>query len=166
MLLITTTAALLSLSAQASSVYPGTVQTELGMACAPTCMLCHATNGGGGGTVTQAFGMAAMEAGLTGGSDTELLAQVLTDLEDAGSDVDGDGTSDIDALRAGLDPNGGTAFCAEDGTAAPTPSYGCLDTGGPRTAGAGIAALAIASSAVLLRRGRAVASVRARPGQP
>jgi hypothetical protein len=152
-------ALLVAAPARASSIYPSDVQSALDMDCAPTCMLCHATNSGGGGTVTQAFGQAAMDAGLTGGANSELLAQVLTDLETSGSDVDGDGTTDIEALAAGLNPNGGDAFCAADGgEAAPTPTYGCLDTGGRHTAGAGFAALLLTAGAVLVRRVRSAAA--------
>jgi MYXO-CTERM domain-containing protein len=57
--------------------------------------------------------------GLTGGSNTTALTTALDALEAAGTDSDGDGTGDIDELRAGEDPN--AAGVSNDG---PTPSYG------------------------------------------
>jgi hypothetical protein len=142
---------LLAATATASTPYPSHVEGELGMDCTPACTLCHATNGGGSGTVSAAFGQAAMAEGLTGGSDTDALTAALDALAASGSDVDGDGVGDIDALASGADPNGGDPFCGDG--AAITPTYGCLDTGGRATSGAGLVALGLAIGAALRRRG-------------
>jgi hypothetical protein len=108
----------------ASGNYPGEVQTEAGVPCAPTCTLCHATNAGGGGTVTQPFGQAMMARGLTGGGNTDALVAALGQLDSDGIDSDANGTSDVDALRAGENPNDGTPFCGDIVVA--TPTYGCF----------------------------------------
>lgn len=111
-------------SAWASPGYPGEVQTDLGAGCVPQCTICHATNAGGGGTVTQDFGLAMMDRGLTGGSDYEALATSLDAMTSEGVDSDGDGTIDTDELAGGTDPNpGGATFCD-----VVTPKYGCLNT--------------------------------------
>jgi hypothetical protein len=120
--------------ATASGNYPGEVQSEAGIPCVPTCTLCHATNAGGGGTVTQPFGEALMARGLTGGGATDALVTALGQLEADSVDSDGNGTTDIDALRAGENPNDGSTFCGDTVTA--TPSYGCFQhaRGGGSTA--------------------------------
>lgn len=101
-----------------------------GMPCTPPCTVCHATNAGGGGTVTQPFGVALVDAGLLA-NDTPSLEAAVATLEADGTDSDEDGTPDIDELAAGEDPNGGPAFCA-DGQELVTPRYGCFsgDAGG------------------------------------
>lgn len=107
--------------AVASSVYPSEVQSLSGAGCTPACTICHSSNAGGSGTVVQPFGTAMMGQGLTGGSDTTGLANAYTAVVDAGTDSDGDGTADAEALAQDLDPNTGEALCD---TA--TPQYGCL----------------------------------------
>jgi len=139
---------LLLSAAQASSGFPADIQGELGMACAPQCTVCHTTNGGGGGTVTSAFGMALLDRGLEGGGQEDLLFAALAQLDADGVDSDNDGTSDIDALTAGDNPNGGDPYCGD--TAPPTPVYGCFNHT-PGIAGLGIIA-AIAAGTRRRRR--------------
>jgi hypothetical protein len=108
--------------AQASSPYPAALASQLGMPCTPACTVCHTTNAGGGGTVTRAFGVAAMDRGLDGGGQTPLLLAALDALQTDAVDSDGDGVTDIDALINGDDPNGGPPLCD-----AVSPQYGCFN---------------------------------------
>jgi hypothetical protein len=140
--------------AAASGNYPATVQAEAGIPCAPTCTICHATNAGGSGTVTQPFGEAMMARGLTGGGNADALVTALAQLETDAVDSDGDGSPDVDALRAGQDPNDGTTFCGDIVVA--TPEYGCFQHA---RAGAGaplIAAALLIGVSALRRRSRRI----------
>lgn len=137
-------------SAAASPGYPAEVEAYLGAPCTPQCTICHQDNGGGDGTVVQPFGEAMMAAGLTGGSNYDALHTALDQLAADGTDSSGSGTSDIDALTAGLDPNTGNSFCGID-----PPTYGCATTGGARALWPTIAGLLGAVGAVWRgRRGR------------
>ncbi len=131
---------LLIAHASASTTYPAAIEAELEMPCAPTCILCHETNGGGAGTVTRDFGLAMMDRGLTGGSATDLLSAALAQMESV--DSDGDGTPDPGELAVGGDPNPDAApFCEIDGGGEPVlPVYGCFG-GGESAAGMGLGAL-------------------------
>jgi len=125
---------LFAASALASGTYPSALESELGMPCQPTCTVCHETNGGGGGTVTRDFGAAMMARGLTGGSQTALLTTALDAMAADNVDSDVDGTTDIDELVEGSDPNPGAApFCD-----VVVPVYGCF---GGSSAGFGLGAL-------------------------
>ena len=121
-MLRTTIAVLLAVAAasaaRASGDYPGTIKDHLSASKLPSCALCHRTPAGGGDAVT-AFAGAMVAEGLTGLSNTTALKAGLDALEAAGTDSDGDGTGDIDELRAGDDPNKAGAT-----NAGPTPVYG------------------------------------------
>lgn len=113
-------------AASASSGYTAEIAAYLDLACEPQCAVCHVDNGGGNGTVVQGFGVALMDRGLTGGSQYSLLDAALDAAEADGVDSDGDGVIDTEALRAGLEPNTGVAFC--DVLA---PVYGCTTAAEP-----------------------------------
>lgn len=104
-----------------STLYPSEVQTLSGASCEPACTVCHSSNTGGSGTVTQPFGMEMTSRGLTGGSNTVALADAYTQLIDDDVDSDGDGTSDAEALASDLDPNTGLGLCGGE-----SPTFGCL----------------------------------------
>ena len=140
--------------ALASSNYPEGLQDEVGVDCAPLCTVCHASAAGGTGTVTQGFGVAMQGAGLTGGSDVAALRAAVAALTDDGTDSDGDGTADVDALASGLDPNTGAVFCGEGAVPVETPAYGCVQHAPVGAA----AALAAAAAALLARRRRTAAA--------
>jgi hypothetical protein len=112
--------------ARASGNFPGELQTWADTPCTPSCIVCHATAAGGGGTATQPFAMALKERGLSGGGDSAALTNALDALEADAVDSNEDGTPDTEQLRAGVNPNDGAAFCGD--TVADTPKYGCFQT--------------------------------------
>lgn len=138
---------LFAAQALASSVYPGTIKTKLGLSAEPeaSCGLCH-TSSAGGDTVSKPFGLAMKGKGLMGGSAIMLLESALTQLETAGTDSDMDGTGDVAELKAGRNPN------VSDATPKPMPpslKYGCGASAVPTLGGA------LALLLVRLRRRRA-----------
>ena len=142
--------ALLSASAWASPGYPTEIETALAMPCAPACTVCHETLGGGGGTVTRAFGIAMEAEGLTGGSNSASLVTALDALTLNLVDSDGDGTIDTDELTAGFDPNpDGVDMCGGGETL--TPRYGCGASTRPG-APLGVIAVAVALGFATTRR--------------
>jgi len=139
-----TTAALLffgASAAHASSTFPAAIQAHVPLTYAPQCSICHMNGVTGYGTVTTAFGVAMKARGLVAGDVTSLntaLDKMVTDKVDS----NGDGTTDIDALKAGQDPNG---------TATVQAGYGCNASGSGEGS---LAALAVAGVLVLLGRRR------------
>lgn len=83
----------------------------------PSCTICHNNPNGGLGTVTRPFGEYLRSRGLVE-FDEASLRNALTAAQAEGHDSNGDGVTDIEALREGLDPNGNT------GASGP-PAYGC-----------------------------------------
>ena len=91
--------------ARAEPTYPAEIQSHLGLNFTPQCTLCHATNAGGLGTITTAFGNALKARGLT--TNIATLDPALDALAVANTDSNGDGISDIQQLKNGSDPNTG-----------------------------------------------------------
>lgn len=134
--------------AWASSGYPGEIASYLGVTCTPVCTICHATNNGGSGTVTEPFGIAMADRGLTGGSNTTSLHDALDQMTADVVDSNNDGTIDTDDLISGVDPNTGTAFCD-----VVSPIYGCSTApAGSATAGLVGALFGLATTLTLRRR--------------
>ncbi|HET6981308.1 MAG TPA: thrombospondin type 3 repeat-containing protein [Myxococcaceae bacterium] len=131
--------------AHASSIYPPEVRSHLGLSYTPDCSLCHANGQTGFGTVTTPFGTSMRARGLVaqniGSLDTALDA-----LAAEKTDSDGDGTPDIDELKAGTDPN------VAGGGAVPPPTYGCFDVSGQPGSPLGLIPLALALLLLRLRR--------------
>lgn len=135
-------------TALAMSTYPGEIYNDLGMPCAATCDLCHSSTSGGG-TPTQAFGLAMMDRGLTSSADT--LGPALDAMVADAVDSDDDGVIDTEALARGENPNpGGEPFCVAGGLDAP--SYGCLSVVSSPAAGL-LGMLAGLGAALRRRRG-------------
>ncbi len=107
-----------------SGSYPAVMEETLGMSCAPSCIVCHATASGGAGTANQEFVFTLYGQGLSGAGADASLADALVALESSGVDTDGDGVSDAEGLIAGEDPNGGDPLCS----GISGPEYGCFQT--------------------------------------
>ena len=136
----------LAAPAWASSSYPTDIQGDLSLSAPPpeSCALCHTNGVTGAGTVNTPFGKSARGLGLVAQNPSK-LAQVLTAMQTAGTDSDGDGVSDIAELKAGTDPNvAGTST----GTTLPPLSYGC----GAQSAPGALALWALAAWAGRRRR--------------
>ena len=113
--------------AWSSSSYPPVVDAILfdsasvPAECTVPCTLCHSSPSGGAGTVDSPFGIAMMDAGLTGGSADASLEDLLLDRFASNGDVDDDGIPDESDLRSGVLPGDADAsFCDR-------PIYGCLN---------------------------------------
>lgn len=98
----------------------------LALANFPACTLCHASNAGGSGTVTTAFGRAILAEGAIA-NDTTRLRAAFDAIVSKNIDVNGNGTNDVQDLKDGLDPN--VPVGGGDGGVAPAPApmvrYGC-----------------------------------------
>jgi hypothetical protein len=112
----------LPLAARATGNFPKAIARDLQLSSPPHCTICHATPHGGAGTVVKPFGKYLVSRGLVAFNE-DSLAGALAAAAAERHDTDGDGITDIDALKQGLDPNG----LSSDGLGAP--SYGCSSTG-------------------------------------
>jgi hypothetical protein len=77
----------LSPAAMASTQYPGAIQTQLMLAEAPLCTICHLTNIGGTMTVTKPFGRNLMDKYGLRAQDVPGLLKAIADAEHNGDDV-------------------------------------------------------------------------------
>ncbi|HEY0462960.1 MAG TPA: thrombospondin type 3 repeat-containing protein [Polyangiaceae bacterium] len=143
-------------TALASITFPPVIQSELSLAGAPECTLCHRSDLGGVGTVVRPFGRTMMtQFGLMSGNIAALRAG-LAGSEAAQLDSDGDGTSDIDELRMGSDPNVGVSGM-EAAPEVPLPQTGCA-LSAPSPTGGGAALAIVLLGLALRRRGSARAT--------
>ncbi|AKU98541.1 hypothetical protein AKJ09_05205 [Labilithrix luteola] len=148
-------AALASLSSTASATpnFPSALQSDLGLASAPDCSLCHA-GAPSSTTATTPFALSMRSAGLVA-YDTGSLASALDKLEADGTDSDGDCVPDVTELRQGQDPNvsnGGS--CGGGVSTASPPRYGCGATITPTRAPAWSAAFVLVALSLLVVRRR------------
>jgi hypothetical protein len=140
---------LLAGAASASPSYPAALQSDLGLAAAPGCDLCHHAATAPVGDVDKPFGKSMVARGLIGNDDDASVATALARMRADGVDSDGDGAEDLDELSWGGDPN--TASLPEGGAAMPV-LYGCAWSGrgvGGSPAWAGL--LLVLASAALAR---------------
>jgi len=138
-----------SAPALASITFPPVIQSELSLAKAPECTLCHKSDVGGVGTVIRPFGRTMMtQFGLSSGNLGALRAG-LSGADSAQLDSDGDGISDIDELRMGSDPNVG-ASGVEAAPEVPLPQTGCAL--GAHSPASDVAALSVVLLGLALMR--------------
>ena len=104
----------------ATPEFPGVIQQQLGLAQPPPCTICHATNAGGPGTVVKPFGIYLQSRGLVPFDDASLRNALMADIAERHSSSGG--LTDVDALRAGEDPNGAPG-------ANLMPAFGCSTAG-------------------------------------
>ena len=108
---------LFAIALLATPDFPAAIQRDLGLQAPPRCTICHATDAGGAGTVVQPFGVYLRSRGLRAFDESSLGDALLAAAGERHSS-NGSGVSDIDALKAGQDPN------SPEGTAL-APAYGC-----------------------------------------
>ena len=125
--LITLCVLLHSRGAWASEAFDTIIRSELGLPPGPPllCMTCHESLNGGPGTVTQPFGLAALQLGLQK-LDVQKLKEVLQQMEATNVDSDCDGIGNIAELRQGSDPNSSSETAAMCADALEPPRYGCF----------------------------------------
>ena len=104
--------------------FPGAIQRELDLPAAPRCTICHASDAGGAGTVTRPFGVYLRSRGLRPFDESSLHIALLAAAGERHSSS-GTGVTDIDALKAGEDPNPPQ----ESGAGDLAPAYGCASGG-------------------------------------
>ena len=109
--------------AAATPNFPSAIQTKLSATARPECSICHVGGRVGRGTVNTAFGSEMRRRGLVA-YDEDSLGRALDGMAAERVDSDGDGTLDVDALRAGKDPN--PAGADEGILDETTPQYGCV----------------------------------------
>jgi MYXO-CTERM domain-containing protein len=153
---------LVAASAAADASFPERLAKDLSMPCTPPCTICHVDTKGGFGTLRNiasgkpGFGktLHQPEFGLVV-SDFNTLETALQADEAAKSDVDGDGTPDIEELKKCEDPNDPTPGASLLATG---PEFGCVRVAKPGPVD-GVASVAAAAVLVLgaaaLRRRRA-----------
>src|SRR5689334_22048844 len=143
-------------SARASEPFPDAIKTQLKLAEAPLCTVCHLTLIGGLMTVTKPFGRNLMQKyGLRMG-DLAGLQNAISQAQTNGDDSDGDGVGDIAELIRGTDPN-----VPEGGTAVDEPRYGCYCSVSLPAPASSAAAAGLAAAVVLAgMRRRAVRRAR------
>jgi hypothetical protein len=110
--------------AHATPNFPDEIRAHLTLAASPPCAICHQGGVTGLGTVTTPFGKSMRAHGLVP-FDIGTLDRALDQMASQHVDSVGDGTPDIDDLKAGRDPNrpdgdGGIAFDEPL-----VPAYGC-----------------------------------------
>lgn len=88
--------------AEAKPNFPSQIQQHLGLNQEPTCLVCHGSKQGGG-PVTQPFGLAMLNAGLTSSGNASLTG-ALDKLAADKTDSNGDGIPDIEGLKQGVEP--------------------------------------------------------------
>jgi hypothetical protein len=137
-------------SAEAKEEYPREMARHLAAATDPPCGVCHQDGKTGKDTLVTPFAWAMRARGLT--SQDSLLGALDRVRADA-VDSDGDGTTDVDELIAGTDPNSAASTPAMPGTVR-DPQLGCAVARGSRVGGAGTLAFATLVALGLFRRRR------------
>jgi hypothetical protein len=146
--------AIASSTAHATPTFPNVIQTHLKAPSAPTCEVCHVGQKASG-TVTTLFGVSMRGRGLVKFDETSLRT-ALDALRAEKTDSNKDGTTDIDALTAGSDPNASSGDGGAGIVSAAPIEYGCANMSGQsrtRTSRASLyGSLALLAVAVMRRR--------------
>jgi len=143
-------AALIPRLGQAKPEFPPDIAHHLSASVVPACSICHLEGKTGGITVVTPFAMALRAHGFTDSEDS--LNSALDGMQSDGTDSDGDGTSDVEELRLGTDPNSPVP-----GATTADPTYGCNLASRPPRVGWGAVALSVAALVILGRRRRQLA---------
>jgi len=130
---------------EASPSYPSVLMSVSGSEAPPPCTVCHESLAGGFGTATKPLAVYLRSRGLMARNETALRG-ALSAAAGEKSDVDMDGASDLDELRAGTDPNGGSADALEP------PAYGCGNLSGGRPTNAPFRVLILLGAVGVARR--------------
>lgn len=138
--------------ANATPNFPDEIAAHLMLQGSPACAICHQGGNTGVGTVTTPFGKSMRARGLVP-FDLGSLDKALDLMASGKVDSLGDGTPDIDDLKAGRDPNvpdgdGGANVHVETPI---VPAYGCGNHVAPSSDADPLGALAaLAASAALV----------------
>lgn len=141
----------LGAAAEAKEEFPREMARHLAAASDPLCGVCHQDGKTGKDTLVTPFAWAMRARGMAG-QDTLLgaLDRVRADAVDS----DGDGTTDVDELIAGSDPNSAASTPAMPGTVR-DPQLGCAVAPGSRDGGARTLGFAALVAVCIFRRRRA-----------
>lgn len=129
-------------NAQASPSFPGELESQLDMPCAPACTVCHRDARGGVGTAVQPFAQSMILGGLVL-KKPESIAPALQAVRTNLIDSDNDGATDVDELARGDNPN-------QEGEGVLCVTYGCAGNVAARAPAEGVAWLCSLVLAVLL----------------
>jgi MYXO-CTERM domain-containing protein len=138
--------------ARATPNFPAVIQQVVGSAAPPPCTICHNNPNGGLGTVTTVFGMYMRSRGLVP-YDENSLRNALAAASAEQHVSNGDGISDTQALREGLDPNAGSGG-APTQSPLPPPDYGCGAQVASGQGGSASGPFLVAAGIAIVRRRR------------
>jgi uncharacterized protein (TIGR03382 family) len=115
-------AILIAMALIATPEFPASIARDLQLQAPPRCTICHATDAGGAGTAVRPFAVYLQSRGLRS-FDESSLRNALAAAAGENHSSSASGLSDIDALKAGQDPNG------QPSATEPTPAFGCSSPG-------------------------------------
>jgi hypothetical protein len=135
--------------AQAKPEFPGDIKVDLtpNLSYQVPCSVCHIKGNTGSSTAIMPFALSLRARGMTG--QTTSLKTALTQLETDGVDSDGDGTTDVQELQDGTDPNSSANASINGDTES---GYGCGGTAPHGGANRGPAAASVVGISLLLLR--------------